>query len=324
MDLFDSHRDLLGTFPHDKDGIPRRECNAPPHFCQREIVLKVARRLVQNRSPQTDKKSIHLTQFDERLVEHMQKNRGWDHGSQLLWTRRGFEIQAAKKRVQSLKAGGFLDRNFSPTEKFASELQILKEKRKNHAERRFHYFREARDRETREFFQRSSTPLYSLTKRNGRSFSGKDLARVGVGIEKPVTGIQRDHSKILHDVSVIDAVRHAQTRFVKRGYQTVAVLSEHQMYQTKTSPNSDTNHRYADAYLIMKSPRGDEETVAVEFGNYAPSYMKEKMQGIDADHRVIYTHDSNRAEEYQNVLEDIPGPPVEVCVIPTLHMEVER
>lgn len=375
MDLFDSNRDFLGVLLKADNRIRTRERNAPHLSFQRDTVIKLARHFIQIRNKKNDRETLSVTSYDERLVDHIKKNQGWDHGSQILWQRRGFDLQTAKSRVQTLQNDGFLGRDFTASPKIETELHLLKERQKARIERRIHYFREIRKQQAQEFFQKSSpgqrnfitnlgtfrqmTPaqagsfgvsktevrtlqekgiidihhviceqrpllLYSLTKSNGRNVSGKDLARDGAGIEKPVTGIQRDHSKILHDVSVNDAVRYAKQHFEKRGYTSFALISEHQMYQTKTSANSDIDHRYADAYLVMKSPGGDEETVAVEFGNYAPSYMKEKMQGIDADHRLIYTHDANRAEEYRNVMADISGPPVEVFVIPTPHMEVER
>lgn len=165
--------------------------------------------------------------------------------------------------------------------------------------------------------------LLSLTEKNGRGISGKDVARHALGLNKPATGIQKDHAKILHDVSVLDGVMDARERFSKRGFQHMETLSEQQMYQTKTSANSDQYQKYADAYLTFRSPDGGDVLVAVEFGNYRPSYLKEKLSGIEADHTLIYTHDEAKAVEYREAIQDLPGS-FEVHVIPAPHMEVER
>ena len=375
MDLFESHRDFLEVTFKTRDRPPDRERNAPSlSFPQREIVLKLAHQILQNRNQNSQQHEVKLTKYDERLVEHIKKN-GWKKQSHVLWEKTGFELRAANERLSTLTKSGFLSQDFRPTQKFDSELKLLKEKFKDRAIRRMAYFREIRKQKSLAHFQtlskgqqqvietlgafRQISPgqaiamgsshgelktlrdqgildyhnvlcdqrpmrLYSLTKNNGRNLSGKDLARYGAGIESPATGIQRDHSKLLHDVSVVDAVREAKTLMLGRGYEHLVTLSEHQMYQTKTSANSDMHQRYADAYMTVRAPGDSEETVAIEFGNYAPSYMKEKMQGIDADHRLIYTHDANRAEEYRQALANVPGSEIEVFVIAPPQMEVER
>lgn len=145
--------------------------------------------------------------------------------------------------------------------------------------------------------------LLTLSQRTkGKLNNGQDLARYGLGIEKPFAGIPRDQSKLLHDVSVVDAMEHAKGRYLKKGFQFVGAVSEHRLYGDKTSPNSDLGQRYADAYLIFRDSGGDCINVAVEFGNYSPSYLKEKLQGIQADQILVYTHDERRAHEYSQII----------------------
>lgn len=375
MDLFDSSRDFTEIFLKSRDPFANRERNTPTFIPQKELILQLTRKLLTDRPISNNSKENSLSQYDERLVDHLKKNGGWNHQSKIMWQKQGFDLKTASNRLQNLQKSGLMSGDFETTPKFDLAFKEYKEKGKERQIRRVHFFRQLRKQSSLCLFQslapsqqkvieilgsfRQTTPkqanmlgaspldlkslqekgivdlhnilcdqrpmqLYSLTKNNGRNPSGKDLAHYGAGIYKPATGIQRDHSKILHDVSVIDAVREAKGIFTSRGYQHLATFSEHQMYQTKTSANTDMNHRYADAYLTVKSPGGDDETVAIEFGNYAPSYLKEKMAGIDADHRMVFTHDANRAEEYRQILADLPGSEIEVHVIPTPHMEVER
>lgn len=151
---------------------------------------------------------------------------------------------------------------------------------------------------------------------------GKEVAHYGLGIKKPFTGIQQDQSKLSHDLSVIDAMEHAKAKFLSKGYQFIGAVSEHRLYGEKVNANSDLGQKYADAYLIFKDAGGDTCNVAIEFGNYAPGYLKDKLTGIDADQILIYTHDERRAQEYAQV---VSNPNIEIHVIaPPYAQEIER
>src|SRR3989338_6742579 len=111
MDLFDSNRDFLGALLKQPDQALERERKAPTFSNQKSLVFKFANRLIQNRN--TPEKTVQLTHYDERLVEHLNKNGGWNHGSQIMWTKRGFELNPAKERIKTLQKAGFLCKNFA-------------------------------------------------------------------------------------------------------------------------------------------------------------------------------------------------------------------
>jgi len=145
--------------------------------------------------------------------------------------------------------------------------------------------------------------------------SGKDIARHRLGIKDPFVGILKDQSKLVHDLSVVDSLICTRDKFTKKGYEFIHAISEHRLYQEKTDASSDVGQKYADAYMIFQNSDGDTLNVAVEFGNYRPSYLKEKLAGIDADQIMVYTHDEQRAEGYTQVITDFKTP-TEVNVIP--------
>lgn len=377
MDFFESHLEYGKSLLHPRDQLSmNRERNAPLFLStQRNLVLDLAKRLVSYRSNLNAPKEVRITQYDERLTEHIKHHGGWTDQAKLHWQKQGRDLKPAEKRLENLRKSGFLTKKLETTPKFDTALTQFKEKLKDRHQKRIQFFREtAKQRAIGQFNNlskeqqkivttlgafRQMTPaqakkmgacnhdlgnlqksgviekhhlmveqkrleLFTLTDRNGRQASGKDLAKHGAGLSKPATGVHRDQSKLLHDVSVIDAIEDARGRFEKKGFRHVATLSEHQMYQTKSASNSDTGAKYADAYLTFKSPGGDDYVVAVEFGNYRPSYMKEKMSGIEADEALVYTHDESRAQEYSAVLAEIPHLKSEVHVIPTPFQEVDR
>lgn len=152
--------------------------------------------------------------------------------------------------------------------------------------------------------------------------SGKDIARHRLGIKEPFVGVLKDQSKLVHDLSVVDSMISTRDKFTKKGYEFIHAISEHRLYQEKTDASSDIGQKYADAYMIFQNSGGDTLNVAVEFGNYRPSYLKEKVSGIDADQIMVYTHDEKRAQEYESVIEQTN---VEISVInPPQSQELER
>jgi hypothetical protein len=171
-----------------------------------------------------------------------------------------------------------------------------------------------------------SVKVLSLTEdRTRRGVSGLDVAK-GMGLSHAVAGMQPDHAKILHDLSVVDGVFHARAKCESRGMTLVGVASEHMAYGLKEGPATDAGVRYADAYLTFRSSDGsDLETVAVEFGNYRPSYLRDKLASLDADRVFVYTHDAHRALAYADAIPKDGGARVEIFVIPSpVETEVER
>jgi hypothetical protein len=176
------------------------------------------------------------------------------------------------------------------------------------------------------YFEGQKLSLMTLTKPSKpHHVSGSCIAKHGLGIKKPEVGFQKDQSKILHDVSVVDAVLRTTEKYEKRGFVLTGILSEHMAYGLKEASNSDQGKSYADAYLTFSKGGEETMTVAVEFGNYRPSYLKEKLVGLEADEIQVYTHDASRVSEYAAVVPKELGIPVEISNIPSpLANEVER